>query len=258
MVSDNTFFEQPNYRYGFQGQERDDEVKGSGNSWNYKYRMHDSRLGRFFAVDPLAFDYPHNSTYAFSENRVIDHIELEGLEKTKPRMRNKPVITNRFDGGGIPSLFGGTRGKYTKHWGFPSVFNQKETIDPPISIIGNDQVARDKDLTVNNPLRYSDPNDIQGEAKGLRELIPVYKDGTLNVKIDPGETEDGDPGETQLQLGVVDKEGNRTILKKTTITTPSKVSMDFDLKKGEKLYWSTESNGNSKAEASATHTKKEE
>ena len=55
-----------NYRYGFQGQEKDDEVKGEGNSLNYKFRMHDPRVGRFFAVDPLAPDYPHNSPYAFS------------------------------------------------------------------------------------------------------------------------------------------------------------------------------------------------
>jgi RHS repeat-associated protein len=41
------------YRYGFQGQEKDDEIKGEGNSVNYKFRMHDPRLGRFFAVDPL-------------------------------------------------------------------------------------------------------------------------------------------------------------------------------------------------------------
>jgi hypothetical protein len=42
--------------------------------------MHDPRVGRFFAVDPLAAKYPYNSPYAFSENRVIDGIELEGLE----------------------------------------------------------------------------------------------------------------------------------------------------------------------------------
>ncbi len=47
---------------------------------NYKYRMHDSRVGRFFAVDPLSPEYPWNSPYAFSENRVVDGIELEGLE----------------------------------------------------------------------------------------------------------------------------------------------------------------------------------
>jgi RHS repeat-associated protein len=68
------------YRYGFQNQEVDSEVKGEGNSVNYKYRMHDPRLGRFFAVDPLADKYPHNSPYAFSENRVIASVELEGLE----------------------------------------------------------------------------------------------------------------------------------------------------------------------------------
>ncbi len=68
------------YRYGFQGQEMDDEIKGEGNSVNFKFRMHDTRINRFFAVDPLAKKYPWNSPYAFSANRLIDGIELEGLE----------------------------------------------------------------------------------------------------------------------------------------------------------------------------------
>jgi RHS repeat-associated protein len=68
------------YRFGFQGQEGDDEIKGEGNSVNYPYRMHDPRLGRFFAVDPLASKYPWNSVYTFSENKVIHCMELEGLE----------------------------------------------------------------------------------------------------------------------------------------------------------------------------------
>lgn len=68
------------FRFGFQGQERDDEVKGEGNSVNYKFRMHDPRVGRFFGVDPLFREYAFNSGYAFSENRLLDAIELEGLE----------------------------------------------------------------------------------------------------------------------------------------------------------------------------------
>ena len=71
------------YRYGFQNQEVDNEIKGNGNSVNYEYRMHDPRLVRFFAIDPLAPDYPHNSPYAFSENRMIDAVELEGLEAAR-------------------------------------------------------------------------------------------------------------------------------------------------------------------------------
>jgi RHS repeat-associated protein len=73
-------FSSNSYRYGFQGQEKDDEVKGNGNSVNYKFRMHDPRLGRFLSIDPLAKEYPFYSPYAFSGNRVIDAFELEGLE----------------------------------------------------------------------------------------------------------------------------------------------------------------------------------
>lgn len=58
----------------------DDELKGEGNSINFKYRMHDPRVGRFFAVDPLQKAFHWNSAYAFSENRVIDAFELEGAE----------------------------------------------------------------------------------------------------------------------------------------------------------------------------------
>jgi RHS repeat-associated protein len=68
------------YRYSFQAQEHDDEVKVDGNSVNYTFRMHDPRLGRFFAIDPLSGDYPWNSSYTFSENSVIGFREFEGLE----------------------------------------------------------------------------------------------------------------------------------------------------------------------------------
>lgn len=72
--------EDERYRRGFQGQLLDDEIKGEGNSVNYKYRMHDPRIGRFFAIDPLAPKYPKWSPYVFSGNQVIVTIELEGLE----------------------------------------------------------------------------------------------------------------------------------------------------------------------------------
>jgi RHS repeat-associated protein len=80
MLVPNRHASADSYRYGFQGQEMDNEIKGEGNSLNYTFRMHDPRIGRFFAVDPLTKSYPWNSPYAFSENRVIDGIDLEGSE----------------------------------------------------------------------------------------------------------------------------------------------------------------------------------
>jgi len=62
----------------FQGQEFTEDLGLNTHEW--KYRMSDPAIGRFWQIDPLAEDYYHNSTYAFSENRVIDAVELEGLE----------------------------------------------------------------------------------------------------------------------------------------------------------------------------------
>ncbi len=81
MLVPHRTFSSPEYRYGFQGQEKDDEIKGSGNSINYKFRMYDPRVGRFFAVDPLGAKYPHYTPYSFSGNKVIAFAELEGLEE---------------------------------------------------------------------------------------------------------------------------------------------------------------------------------
>ena len=42
--------------------------------------MHDPRVGRFFAVDPLTAKYPWYTPYQFSGNQVTISRELEGLE----------------------------------------------------------------------------------------------------------------------------------------------------------------------------------
>jgi hypothetical protein len=46
----------------------------------FKYRPFDPQIGRGWQVDRLADQYVHNSPYAFSENKVTGHIELDGLE----------------------------------------------------------------------------------------------------------------------------------------------------------------------------------
>ncbi|MEZ4987445.1 MAG: hypothetical protein R2795_20770 [Saprospiraceae bacterium] len=42
--------------------------------------MHDARLGSF-AVDPLSLKYSHYSSYQFSGNKTIAHVEMEGAEE---------------------------------------------------------------------------------------------------------------------------------------------------------------------------------
>ena len=50
------------------------------NTHEWKYRVSDPAIGRFWQIDPLAEDYMYNSTYAFQENKLGSGVELEGLE----------------------------------------------------------------------------------------------------------------------------------------------------------------------------------
>jgi RHS repeat-associated protein len=69
------------YRYGFNGKENDNEVKGAGNQQDYGMRIYDPRLGRFLSVDPLTYSYPYYSPYHFAGNMPIAAIDLDGLEQ---------------------------------------------------------------------------------------------------------------------------------------------------------------------------------
>jgi len=49
-------------------------------------------------VDPLAPKYPHNSPYAFSENRVVDGVELEGLEWDSVKNDDGEIVDYKWVG----------------------------------------------------------------------------------------------------------------------------------------------------------------
>ena len=57
------------YRYGSNGKENDNEVKGEGNQQDYGMRIYDARLGRFLSVDPISSKYPKFTPYQFPSNR---------------------------------------------------------------------------------------------------------------------------------------------------------------------------------------------
>lgn len=76
------------HRYGFNGKEMDNEVReeattgtsGTGNHYDYGFRVYDPRIAKFLSVDPLAPEYPMLTTYQFASNSPIWAIDLDGLE----------------------------------------------------------------------------------------------------------------------------------------------------------------------------------
>ena len=47
---------------------------------DYGFRLYNPAIGKFLSVNPLAPDYPSWTPYAFAMNRVIDGVDLDGLE----------------------------------------------------------------------------------------------------------------------------------------------------------------------------------
>lgn len=91
----------------------------AGNSLNYTFRMHDPRVGRFFATDPLENKYPFFSPYQFSANTPLMAVELEGLESSNdPNPNQKPKdngsLWNQFSANPETALMGFLEGILNK------------------------------------------------------------------------------------------------------------------------------------------------
>jgi RHS repeat-associated protein len=153
------------YRFGFQNQEKDDEVKGEGNSINYTFRMHDPRLGRFLSVDPLAAQFAWNSPYTFSEDRVLDAVELEGKEA-------KLIITDEVIGYTPQRVYGQTGNMENSGYIVVPVYRMKLVDENTGKVMGTYGVTRDA--------WYSRGEDNAGNTLLVnREFEP--KDGDKNL-----------------------------------------------------------------------------
>jgi RHS repeat-associated protein len=66
------------YRYGYQGSEKDDGVSGSGNSYTTHFRQLDPRLGRWWSVDPKTELLPSESPYLSMGGNPVLYNDIRG------------------------------------------------------------------------------------------------------------------------------------------------------------------------------------
>jgi RHS repeat-associated protein len=76
------------YRYGYNGKEKDNEIKGEANSLDYGARIYDPRVGKFLSTDPLQLKFPNIFPYIYTAddstmkdlaNLVLDEFKNNGL-----------------------------------------------------------------------------------------------------------------------------------------------------------------------------------
>lgn len=72
------FWNASEYRFGFNGMEKMDEINGSGNALDFGARIYDSRLGRWFSCDLLQQKYPDYSPYNYSLNSPLKYGDPDG------------------------------------------------------------------------------------------------------------------------------------------------------------------------------------
>ena len=99
MIMPNRSYTAPGqgYRYGFNGQEMDDEVAGIGNIYDFGARIYDGRLGRWFSTDPLAYEYVYLSPYNFSNSNPVYYIDIGGKKFVNPYKTQLEASENVLD-----------------------------------------------------------------------------------------------------------------------------------------------------------------
>ena len=85
-------FSSGDYRYGFGGHEKDDEISGSGNHLAFGDYGYDTRLGRRWNIEPLIKKYPNLSSYVVFANNPIHFADPDGNEIVVPNVADRAPI----------------------------------------------------------------------------------------------------------------------------------------------------------------------
>ncbi|HSZ71830.1 MAG TPA: RHS repeat-associated core domain-containing protein, partial [Cytophagaceae bacterium] len=87
------------YRYGFNGKEKDvNGLGGGGSTYDYGFRIYNPQIAKFLSVDPLAKKYTSESNYIYAGNSPVVMIDEGGKKKTWYIIKidengNKTVLT---------------------------------------------------------------------------------------------------------------------------------------------------------------------
>ena len=201
------------YRFGYQGSEKDDELKGEGNSIDFGARMHCPRLGRWLSVDAHAGKYPDKSPYNINNNNPILFVDLDGNDpiiliwasmskdkspdgKTKIGHAGIVVMNQKLVTRSITLLTHKITfqnyvpdGSYTYYDLWPERANMTDPTEMVEPVYNVTELTKIDFPTYNDMMKYLKNNDITGNEDappdGILSLdMPGYKEVELKKQLD--------------------------------------------------------------------------
>jgi RHS repeat-associated protein len=172
------------YRYGFNGKEKDDEVKGEGNSYDFGARIYDSRIGRWLSPDPKFSLQPNWSPYkAFFDNPNL-YIDPDGKTEwqvttvVNHKTGKTTMIIEVIDADKMDRKVINVRDYYTKDWDYKySDIIHSSTIN----------IYKDGTSSVeNNETQYAERYTRSKNWDFVPEIPSINLGGDSDIKIEDG------------------------------------------------------------------------
>jgi RHS repeat-associated protein len=183
-----------------------DSKVGTGNSYDFGARMYDSRLGRFFSIDPLTSNYPGWSSYLFAGNNPVAFVDFMGMHPASPAERQNAIdkiniwrnnmINDQSDHG---LNYNNPLGIEVNRWANDAI----NLIENPYSVNqGNEGICG-----VVSPMTIGieyNPSEFAGNIIELYENAEFYTgEGTADYKVWKPTDDDIDDGSSGSSLGLI-------------------------------------------------------
>jgi len=178
------------YRYFFNGQETDNEVLGNGALHAFEYRMHDTRIGRWWGVDPEVGRTPSLSAFtAFRDNPILyvdpdgrkEFITLQVHTNSGQTIVLRKQVSNRIMTDGVQHMKVSKLSSAT--WHYENYYYDYEHVYT-VTMDQNGELSCSYSLKINNsgPVRDADNVWVGGNEFGDTkiDLVDVLSSHSLN------------------------------------------------------------------------------
>jgi RHS repeat-associated protein len=161
-------------KFGFNGMEKDDDLQGSGNAYNFGARIYDSRLARWLSTDAVESVVPDINPYHFVENNPVNSFDPDGNSGVTTVKRGFLGIGRRIVVESNLYFYGGASGND----GNGDRVNNKKNAKQVAKRVQNDMNSANGRITLNDGRSYKIKHKVKGKHISRNEARKMMRSNT--------------------------------------------------------------------------------